>query len=72
MEKFPDKFSEGVLVKYIGAEVYGKKKNDLGKLLENYVKSVIEKKKVKNVRPVLIQLCHGLVLGVSNASSRSR
>ena len=47
VEKFPDKFSEGVLVKYIGAEVYGKKKNDLGKLLENYVKSVIEKKKVK-------------------------
>ena len=41
-EKFPEKFDESVLKRYKGAEVNGKKKNDTGKMLQNYVKSVKE------------------------------
>ena len=38
--KYPEKFDESILKKFIGAEVFGKKKNAQGQLLANYIKSI--------------------------------
>ena len=45
-EKYPDKFNDSRLLKYNGSDISVKKGNDLGKLLTNYVKSVIEGREV--------------------------
>ena len=51
--KYPDRFDEHMLKKFMGAEVYGKKKNVQGQLMKNYVKQVKEGKVVKE--PVIIK-----------------
>ena len=47
-ERYPEKFDENVLRRYRGAEVYGRKKNEQGMMLANYVRSVKENKTIKN------------------------
>ena len=52
-KNYPDKFEENNLKKYIGAEVYGKKKNRQGLMLKNYVKSVKEGRVVQD--PIVLE-----------------
>ena len=51
-KKYPDRFDEKTLEKFVGAEVGGKKKNVQGVLLKNYLKKVKEGGEVKE--PVIL------------------
>ena len=46
-EKYPNRFDDDSIQKFVGAEVFGRKKNEQGLLLKNYVKRVKEGRDLK-------------------------